>query len=395
MAGIEGTGIGSELSRRDFARMIGIGGIGVGVGLGGAGLSPLSAGEQKEASPRPAPETTAPRRSVRVPVRLNANENPLGPCAGALAAMQATLAEACRYPFESERELAEQIAALHGVSPDEILLGNGSSEILELSVAAYCSAARPLVAAEPTFEAVLLHARAVGDKALLVPLTSDHHHDLPRMLAAAPAPGLVYICNPNNPTATLTPKAAVRELMRRVPRETMVLVDEAYCHYVLSDDYESAIPLVREHPNLLVTRTFSKIYGMAGIRLGYAVAAASAIEPLHRFQAFNDLNAVALAGARESLKDEEHVARGRRENHTVREAALADLASLGYRALPSQANFFLVDLRRPAPPVIRALRDEGVAVGRPFPSVPNHLRVTVGTAADMCAFGEAFRKVMA
>jgi len=387
-------GIGSELSRRDFARLLGIGGIGV--GIGGAALKPLAAAEQSAGKPQPAiPEKETASRSVREPVRLSANENPLGPCAGALAAMRAALAGACRYPFESGRELAEQIAALHGVGADEVLLGNGSSEILELSVAAFCGPSRPLVAAEPTFEAVLLHARAVGDKAVLVPLTSDHRHDLPRMLAAAPSPGLVYVCNPNNPTATLTPKAEVRAFLARVPRQTMVLVDEAYCHYVESDDYESAIPLVREHSNPLVARTFSKIYGMAGIRLGYCVAAAPAIERLHQHQAFNDLNAVALAGARESLKDAEHVARGRRENRTVREAALAELAALGYRALPSQANFFLIDLRRPAAPVIRALRDEGVAVGRPFPSVPNHLRVTVGTAPEMRAFGEAFRKVMA
>lgn len=387
-------GIGSELSRRDFARILGIGGI-AGIGMGVGFGSPGASAAAEEGAGKPAVEMTKMARSVREPVRLNANENPLGPCAGAAAAMGAALARACRYPFESGRELGEQIAALHGVGADEVLLGNGSSEILELSVAAFCSGSRPLVAAEPTFEAVLLHAKAVGDKAVLVPLTSDHHHDLPRMLAAAPAPGLVYVCNPNNPTATLTPKAAVRAFLKRVPKETMVLVDEAYCHYVESDDYESAIPLVREHPNLVVTRTFSKVYGMAGVRLGYAIAAAATIEQLHRYQAFNDLNAVALAGARESLKDGEHVARCRRENRTVREAALAELASLGYRALPSQANFFLVDLRRPAPPVIRALRDLGVAVGRPFPSVPNYLRVTVGTAPEMRAFGAAFRKAMA
>jgi len=388
-------GIGSELSRRDFARIIGIGGIG-GIGMGIGALAPRAATGESAGKPQPAvPEKEATGRSVRQPVRLNANENPLGPCPRAVVAMGAALAQACRYPFESGRELSEQIAALHGVGPDEVLLGNGSSEILELAVAASCSASRPLVAAEPTFEAVLLHAKAAGDKSLLVPLASDHGHDLPRMLAAASAPGLVYVCNPNNPTATLTPKAAVRELLRRAPRQTTVLVDEAYCHYVESDDYESAIPLVREHPNLVVTRTFSKVYGMAGIRLGYAIASAQTIEQLHRYQAFNDLNAVALAGARESLKDDEHVARCRRENRTVRSAALADLAALGYRALPSQANFFLVDLRRPAPPVIRALRDLGVAVGRPFPSVPNHLRVTVGTGEEMRAFGAAFRKVMA
>jgi histidinol-phosphate aminotransferase len=371
-------------SRRDFARLLG-------VGVGAAGLRPVAA--LAAATPAAAPAAAA-REGIRDVIRLNANENPLGPCPGAMAAMREALATACRYPFGSEEALAEQIAALHGVSSEEVLLGNGSSEILELSVAAFCSAANPLVVAEPTFEAVLLHANAVGDKALLVPLTNDYRHDLPKMLAAAPAAGLIYLCNPNNPTATLTPKAEVRAFIAQVPRRTMVVVDEAYCHYADSADFESVIPLAREHPNLIVTRTFSKVYGMAGVRCGYAIAAPAAIASMQRHQAFNDLNSLGIAGARESLKDAAHVAHGRSVNRAVRDAAIADLAALGYRTLPSQANFFMVDLRRPAAPVIQAMREQGVAVGRPFQAVPSFLRVTVGTADQMRAFGAAFRRVM-
>jgi histidinol-phosphate aminotransferase len=206
---------------------------------------------------------------------------------------------------------------------------------------------------------------------------------------------MIYVCNPNNPTATLTPKAEVRAFLARVPRRTMVVVDEAYGHFADSADFESVIPLVREHPNLVVTRTFSKIYGLAGVRCGYAIAAAEAIERLGRHQAFNNLNGVAIAGARESLKDDGHVALGRRVNLANRRAAVAELEAMGYRTLPSQANFFMVDLRRPAAPVIQAMRERGVAVGRPFRAVPDFLRVTVGTADQMRAFGDAFRKVMA
>jgi histidinol-phosphate aminotransferase len=328
-------------------------------------------------------------------VRLNANENPLGPCPGAIAAMREALAGAYRYPAETQTALAEEVAALHGVSPEEVILGNGSSELLELSVAAFCDGARSLVVAEPTYEAVLLHARAVGDRAALVPLTPDYHPDLPAMLAAAQSAGLVYLCNPNNPTATVTPKAEVQAFLEKLPKTTMVVVDEAYCHYVESADYESVIPRVREHPNLIVMRTFSKVYGMAGLRSGYAIASPAAIARMTKHQAFNDLNLLGIAGARESLKDDAHVAYNRRVNQEVRAAAVADLAAMGYRTLPSQANFFMVDLRRPAPPVIQAMRRQGIAVGRPFPAVPNFLRVTVGTADQMRAFAAALRTVMA
>src|SRR5205085_1068649 len=147
-------------------------------------------------------------------------ENPLGPCAQAIAAMQEALAgSANRYPFDSPGALQEELAALHGVASDGILLGNGSSEPLELAVAACCSATRPAVVAEPTFEVVWMHAKAVGDKAIVVPLTKDHHHDLPRMEAAARPAGLIYLCNPNNPTGTITPKGEVRALLARVPKE--------------------------------------------------------------------------------------------------------------------------------------------------------------------------------
>jgi len=328
-------------------------------------------------------------------IQLNSNENPYGLTPKAKEAMTQSASIASRYPDGQEDETRGAIARHHGVPTARLVLGCGSSDILRMADAAFLGSGKNVVAAEPTFEAVLLHANAVGDKAVLVPLTSDHRHDLPRMLAAAPAGGLIYVCNPNNPTATVTPKAEVRDFLARVPRATMVLIDEAYYHYAESADYESVIPLVREHPNLVVARTFSKIYGMAGVRCGYAVAAAPAIERLHRHQAFNNLNILAVAGARESLKDAGHVARVRRINQAVRGAAVAELEGMGYRVLPSQANFFLVDLRRPAAPVIAALRDRGVAVGRPFAAVPTSLRVTVGTTDQMRAFGAAFRTVMA
>ena len=381
----------NALSRRELARILGIGGIGaIAAGLPRIGRAATAAATASSTSTAKAVTASA----MDGLVRLNANENPYGAAPEALAAMQEVLGLSChRYPYDSPGALQDEVAQLHGVAADQILLGNGSSEILELAVAAYASPSRPAVVAEPTFEVVWLHAKAVGDRIAVVPLTADHHHDLPRMLAAAPA-GLIYLCNPNNPTATVTPKGEVRALLEKAPKETVVLVDEAYFHYADDADYESVIPLVREHPNLLVLRTFSKVYGLAGLRCGYAVAQAPLLETLHRYEAFNNLNIVAVAGARVAIRHDEHVAACKAKNRAARDAAVADLATLGYKALPSQANFFFVDLKRPAAPIIHTLRTHGIAVGRSFAAAPTFLRVSVGTADQMKAFGTAFRSAI-
>jgi len=276
-----------------------------------------------------------------------------------------------------------------------VLLAAGSSGILQLCAVAFTGPGRPAVAAEPTFESLPRHARHHGAEALAVPLTADFRHDLPRMLAAAPEPGLVYVCNPNNPTASITPKEEVRALLGKAPERTMVVVDEAYFHFVDSPDYESVVPLVAAHPNLVVTRTFSKIYGMAGLRCGYAVAQPAAIARMRDHQAFDSVNILALVAARASLHDADHVTRGRRLNREVKTTVCAQLERLGYATIPSSANFLMIDLRRPVAPVIRALRARKVEVGRAFPALPHHLRVTIGTAEQMQAFLGAFGQVMA
>lgn len=330
-------------------------------------------------------------------VRLSSNENPYGPSPRALAAIRDSTAGAWRYPDEAIEELGEALARLHGVEPRQILGGAGSSEILRLSAAAFTGPDRPLVQADPTFESLLKAAKASGAEAVKVPLAADYRHDLPRMLAATsgkPA-GLIYVCNPNNPTASLTPKADLRAFLAKVPPQTAVLVDEAYHHYVESDDYESVIPLVRDYPNLIVARTFSKIYGLAGLRCGYAVAQAAAIERLAAHQAFDSLSLPAVTAARVSLEDADHVPRYRAQNAAVRRTTLEALAGMGLRAIPSAANFFMVELGRDVRPVIAGLKQRGVEVGRLFPALPHHLRVTVGTEAQMQSFLAALPAVLA
>src|SRR2546423_1389267 len=247
------------LTRRGFTQMLGA----------GAALAalrpPFALGARRALSARVA-SAFAPA------VRLSSNETPYGPSPAALSAMTEAFGLAWRYPDEHQDALVEELSKLHGVGASQILPGDGSGEILKLSAAAFTGPGRRLVVADPTFEAVAHHARTGGAEVVSVRLTSDYRHDLSKMLATTGA-GLVYVCNPNNPTASVTPKDEGRTFLSKVPRETFVLVDEAYYHYVESGDYESVMPLVREYPNLIVARTFSKIYGMAGLRRRFFVAA--------------------------------------------------------------------------------------------------------------------------
>lgn len=371
------------LSRRGFARLLGM-------GVATAALRPALAVE-----PAPQPVTVTPPPSPVDEVQINSNENPLGPAPAALAAMQAAMVRSWRYPDGEVSALVETLVLHHGTHPDRILLGPGSNEVLRLATMASTGPGKTLVMADPTFEAVAGYARASGAPVTKVPLTSDYRHDLAKMAAAASGNGLVYICNPNNPTASLTPKGEIRAFLAELRGRATVLIDEAYHHYVESPDYESVVPLIDEHPNLIVARTFSKIYALAGLRCGYAVARPEMIERLRLHRAWDTLNLLALVAARASLGDTGHVERSRRLNRETRSATVAGLEALGFRSIPSHANFLMVDLRRESRPVIEALRGRNVHVGRVFPALPNHLRVTVGTREEMEVFLGAFRQVVA
>ncbi len=328
-------------------------------------------------------------------VRLSSNENPYGPSPAALKAMTDGFGLAWRYPDEHQDELVAALAKLNNVSPDHIQLGAGSGEILKLAAAAYTGPGKKLVVADPTFEAIGHHASVSRAQIAKVRLAADYSHDLRKMLDAAGDAGLVYICNPNNPTASITPKSDIRAFLAKVPRQTMVLVDEAYHHYVETNDYESVIPLVKDYPNLIVARTFSKIYGMAGLRCGYCLTRPENIQLMREHQPFDTVNIMAIVAALASVKDTEHVAQGHRANSEVRKYVCTELDKLGYHYIPSQANFMMIELRREVRPVIAAMRSRNVEVGRFFPPLPNHMRVTVGTKPQMETFVSTFREVMA
>src|SRR6266478_8868157 len=332
---------------------------------------------------------------VKGVVRLSANENPYGPSPKALKAMNDAFNLSCRYPDEHNDLLIDALAKLNGVNRDQILLGDGSGEILKLCAETFTGPKQgTLVVGDPTFEAIINNASANGAEVVKVPLTPSFGHDLPKMMDAAKE-GLIYVCNPNNPTASITPKNEVRDFITKTPRQTMILVDEAYYHYADSPDYESVIPLVKDHPNLIVSRTFSKIYGMAGLRCGYCVAQKETLEQLHPHQMWDSVNIMALAAASAGLDDPDQDTNGRRLNSEAKAFTIGEIDKLGYKTIPSQANFIMFDCKRPVVPLIQALKQRNVQVGRLFPALPNYMRLTIGKKSEMESFLGAFKEVMA
>jgi histidinol-phosphate aminotransferase len=339
--------------------------------------------------------STVPAKAKPGVVRLSANENPYGPSAKAHEAMKNAHGVCNRYPDEANDVLIDKIAKINKINRDQIVLGDGSSEILKLCAETFTGPNQgKLVAADPTFESILEYSKACGADVVKVPLTSNYAHDLEKMGASAEK-GLIYLCNPNNPTASITPKNDLREFIAKTSPDTMILVDEAYFHYADSPDYQSVIPLVQDHPNLIVARTFSKIYGMAGLRCGYGVAQPDTIKRMHGFQMWDSVNTMALAAASASLDDADQVNNGRKMNSEAKDYTLSELAKLGYKSIPSQANFIMFDCKKPVVPIIKAMKDKNVAVGRLFPAYPNYMRLTIGKKSEMEAFVSAFKQVMA
>jgi histidinol-phosphate aminotransferase len=370
-----------SISRRDFARLVGA--------------------CAAAAVVRPPVSFAKPTQSVTTPsaeggvVRLSANENPYGPSPKAFQAITDSFGLACRYPDDHNNVLIDKLAKLNGVNHDQILLGDGSGEILKLCAETFTGPQNgKLVAADPTFEAILNNASANGAEVVKVPLTSSFQHDLPKMRDSAKA-GLIYVCNPNNPTASITPKDELRDFIGTTSPQTMILVDEAYFHYADSPDYESVIALVKDHPNLIVSRTFSKIYGMAGLRCGYCVAQKEMIDRMRRNQMWDSVNCMALAAATASLDDPDHVLNHQRLTHEAKTFVTSELNKMGYEQIPSQANFIMFDCKRPVVPLIQAMKQRKVHVGRLFPALPNHMRLTIGKKSEMELFVSAFKQVMA
>ena len=373
----------SSLNRRQFATVLG-------AGLGAALVEgPFGARRAEGARSANRVSSASPEA-----VLLNSNENPYGPAASALDAMTKSESVAARYPDAAEESLTATIARLHGVTPERIVLGCGSGEVLQMADMAFLGPGKKVVVAEPTFEAVLGYAKVTKAEPVKVPLTADFRHDLPRMAAACDAgTGLVYVCNPNNPTGTIVTRDEFTLFLERVPRTVAILVDEAYHHFVDDPRYASALDWIDKAPNVVVVRTFSKVYGMAGMRLGYAVASKENAEALRAHAAWSNANAAVLAAALASLAETDHVPRQRSINRETRDWLCRELERDGRRYIPSHANFVMIDVGGDVAPLIESFRQRRIFVGRKFASLPNWLRISMGTKPEMQAFVDALRAI--
>ncbi|MFT3762827.1 MAG: pyridoxal phosphate-dependent aminotransferase [Pseudoxanthomonas sp.] len=324
-------------------------------------------------------------------VLLNFNENPLGPFPEALHAAAEMLPRSNRYLFGLQRELAGLFAEQNGLRADSVAGYCGSGVALDSAALAFASAQAGLVIADPTFESIAQMADAHGARISRVPLRADGAHDVRAMAAADPKAGLIYLCNPNNPTGSITPRADIDWLLANKPAGSVLLVDEAYIHY---SDEPDTLDLVKADADVIVLRTFSKIYGMAGMRLGLAIARPDLLRKLVLFGS-NSLPVPTVAAGLASLRHPERLAERKRENTAVRDSTLAWLRQRGYDCLPTQANCFMVDVKGEGRAFTRAMAGHKVFVGRSWPSMPQRVRVTVGTEVEMQKFREAFAKVTA
>lgn len=334
------------------------------------------------------------RDAARAVIDLSSNENPYGPAPAALAAMARAQAVAGRYPDSAEERVVKAIAAHHALAPERVVLGCGSSEVLRLCDAAFLGAGRTVVCAEPTFEAVLHYAKVTRAEPVTLPLTADSRHDLQAMARACDArTGLVYVCNPNNPTGTIVRNDALTAFLDEVPKTAVVVVDEAYHHFVEDPRYRSATSQLERFPNLVVTRTFSKIYGMAGMRLGYALASAANAEALRAQAAWSNVNVAVAEAALACLEDAQLAARQRELLNGTRRALVRALERDGRRVIPSEANFLMIDVGADVKPLIAAFEARGIKVGRRFAAMPRWLRVTIGRPEETEAFLAALREL--
>jgi histidinol-phosphate aminotransferase len=334
-------------------------------------------------------------RGAESSIQLNANENPYGPSEKAREAMTRSQAVASRYPDAFESQMVETIAKLHGVQPENVVLGCGSGEILRMADMAFLAPGKNVVVAEPTFEAVLQYARVARGEGIKVPQTADFRHDLPAMAAACNAStALVYVCNPNNPTGTIVSRDEMAAFIARAPKSAVLMIDEAYHHFVEDPKYASAFDWVGKAPNVVVVRTFSKIFGMAGMRLGYAVGSKENISAMRAHATSSNANAAVLEAGLASLADPNHVPRYKKMMNDTRRSLCAELQKDGRRYIPSEANFVMIDVGGDVRPVIDAFRKKNILVGRKFPSMPNWLRISIGTQKEMDSFVAGLREIV-
>ena len=381
-----------SLSRRSFVQTLGVGAAGAWIGSRGRegslfGSDLYAQGIQPVQGPAPS-------------VILSSNENPLGCHKDVLAGVRGSFTEAGRYPFATVEEVSELIARKHKVKKENVLLGSGSTQILRTSTHVFTSKTAGLVAAIPAYEECADYARLMGHPLTGVKLTSDLKMDLDALQTASKGAGLVFYCNPNNPVATAVSAADTRtylaSLMKASPNTT-VLVDEAYFEYATNPAYETFIPAAIENPRIVVARTFSKCFGMAGLRVGYAIGHKDTIAKMANWDGSGSLSVMGLQGARAALNvPDQWVKDEQKRNEAARTFTQKWFADHGYTPTDSQTNFMFVNIKRPAREFREACLKQGVLVARDFPPYEKtHCRISVGTMEEMQKAVKVFEQVLA
>lgn len=321
------------------------------------------------------------------PILLNANENAYGPFPSVLA-MGNPFLEMNRYPDHHIDALVERLASLYKVGADQVITGCGSTEILHIAANAFAGPRKKLIMASPTFEALEAYSKVAGADVVKVPLASNFAHDLGAMLKATGSDtGLVYICNPNNPTANLTPRADLEEFIAKLPKHTYVLMDEAYHDFVGNNpDYVSFLERPVNDNRVIVTRTFSKIYGLAGMRCGYAVAARDTIRQMATFRLLDSANVLVTRCALVSLDDTAAHQQAQQRNAADRDDFMRQAAARKLQPIPSSTNFVMMNANRPVRNVIQHFQSNNVLIGRPFPPMDTYVRISLSKPDDMKEF---------
>ncbi|MEZ5285962.1 MAG: histidinol-phosphate transaminase [Vicinamibacterales bacterium] len=327
--------------------------------------------------------------------KLSSNENNFGVPDSVMKAMNAAWKYAGRYGYP-DGNIVQAIAEHHGVKPENVLLGAGSGEILDVVGTTFLRTGKKVIGCEPSFGSVYQHATAIETDSVLVGLKADYSLDTSQMIETANRHasdiGFYYLCNPNNPTGIVVPQKEVHEIVERLPKGMPILIDEAYHHFVADPAYASSVNYVLEGRPVIVARTFSKIAGLAAMRLGYAIAPAPIIRQMRPW-AMNSINVLVKHGGVASLKDTQSQAEVKQKITALRTKTSEALRAYGYDVIPSETNFFMVHLGRDVQPVIDAFREKEVLVGRPFPPMTKHLRVSVGTPEEMDRFMTAFKEI--
>jgi len=326
---------------------------------------------------------------------LSSNENCWGPPESVLKAMNQSFKYAMRYGYPGG-DVVGELAKLHGVKQDNILLTAGSGEVLDVVGTTFLTNGKKVLGVEPTYSSVYQHATSIKSQAIKMPLMKDYRQSIPAFVKTAndraAEIGLVYLCNPNNPTGAVVTADEVKQLLDGIPKDMPVLIDEAYHHFVDDPKYATSIPYVIEGRPVIIARTFSKIAALAAMRIGYAVAPAELITKMRPYS-MGSVNVAARFGAVAALKDTQGQAEIKKRTIALRKKTTAELEAYGYETIPSETNFFMVSIGREIQPVIQEFAQKKVAVGRPFPPMTKHMRVSIGTEDEMARFVTAFKEI--